>query len=70
MGLIDSHAHLTDEAFDNDRSFIIKDLSNFHVDALINPGCNLEDSARAVELSSKYENFYAQVGIHLSLIHI
>ncbi len=66
MGLIDSHAHLTDEAFDNDRSFIIKDLSNFHVDALINPGCNLEDSARAVELASKYENFYAQVGIHPS----
>ena len=64
MALIDTHAHLTDSAFDSDRLFIIKDLSNFNVKAIINPGCNIEDSKMAVDLAEKYENFYAQVGIH------
>ena len=64
MAIIDTHAHLTDEAFASDRLFIIKDLSNFNVKAIINPGCNVHDSKFAVELAQEYENFYAQVGIH------
>lgn len=64
MALIDTHAHLTDEAFASDRLFIIKDLSNFNVKAIINPGCNVYDSKFAVDLAQEYENFYAQVGIH------
>ena len=64
MALIDTHAHLTDSAFDSDRLFIIKDLSNFNVKAIINPSCNIEDSKMAVGLANEYENFYAQVGIH------
>lgn len=64
MALIDTHAHLTDEAFASDRLFIIKDLSNFNVKAVINPGCNVYDSKFAVDLAQEYENFYAQVGIH------
>ncbi|WP_243343375.1 TatD family hydrolase [Anaerococcus sp. AGMB09787] len=64
MKLIDSHAHLTDEAFDEDRSFLIKDLSNFSIQAVINPGTNLSDSKKAVELAKEYDNIYAQVGIH------
>lgn len=64
MALIDTHAHLTDEAFDDDRLFILRDLSNFNVKAVINPGCNVKDSKLAVELAGKFPNFYAQVGIH------
>ncbi|EEI81991.1 TatD family hydrolase [Anaerococcus tetradius] len=64
MALIDTHAHLTDKAFDCDRFFIIKDLSNFNIKALINPGCNIHDSKMAVDLAQKFDNFYAQVGIH------
>lgn len=64
MKVIDSHAHLTDEAFDEDRSFLIKDLSNFSIQAVINPGTNLSDSKKAVELAKEYDNIYAQVGIH------
>lgn len=64
MKLIDSHAHLTDEAFDEDRSFLIRDLSNFSIEAVINPGTNLADSKKAVDLAKKYPNIYAQVGIH------
>lgn len=64
MAIIDTHAHLTDEAFDDDRLFIIRDLSNFNVKAVINPGCNVKDSKLAVELAKEFDNFYAQVGIH------
>lgn len=64
MKLIDSHAHLTDEAFDEDRSFIIRDLSNFSIETVINPGTNLADSKKAVDLAKEYNNIYAQVGIH------
>lgn len=64
MRLIDSHCHLTDEAFDDDRLFILNDLSNFGIKGIINPATNLTDSKMAIELAEKYDNFYAMAGIH------
>ena len=64
MRLIDSHCHLTDEAFDDDRLFILNDLSNFGIRGIINPATNLTDSKMAIELAEKYDNFYAMAGIH------
>ena len=64
MRLIDCHCHLTDEAFDSDRLFIINDLSNFAIRGIINPATNIEDSKKAIDLAEKYDNFYPMVGIH------
>lgn len=64
MRLIDSHCHLVDEAFDDDRLFILNDLSNFAIKAIINPATNLDDTKKAIELAKKYDNFYAMAGIH------
>lgn len=64
MRLIDSHCHLTDEAFDDDRLFILNDLSNFGIRGIINPATNLTDSKMAIDLAEKYDNFYAMAGIH------
>lgn len=64
MKLIDSHCHLTDEAFDNDRLFIINDLSNFAIKAIVNPATNLEDSKKAISLSNEFDNIHPMVGIH------
>lgn len=64
MRLIDCHCHLTDEAFDNDRLFILNDLSNFAIRGIINPATNIEDSKKAVALAEKFDNFYPMVGIH------
>lgn len=64
MRLIDSHCHLTDEAFDDDRLFILNDLSNFGLRGIINPATNLTDSKMAIEIAKKYDNFYAMAGIH------
>ena len=64
MKLIDSHAHLTSDDFNEDRSFLIKDLSNFAVNCVIISSSNLENSYKAVELSKSFDNLYAQVGFH------
>lgn len=64
MKLIDSHAHLTSDDFNVDRSFLIKDLSNFAVNYVIMPACDLEDSRDVLNLSKKYDNLFAQVGFH------
>ena len=64
MRLIDSHAHLTSEEFNEDRLFILRDLSNFSIEAVINPGVNLENSRENVRLAKEFKNFFAQVGIH------
>lgn len=64
MRLIDCHCHLTDEAFDDDRLFIINDLSNFAIRGIINPATNIEDSKKAIALGEKFDNFYPMVGIH------
>lgn len=64
MKLIDSHAHLTSDDFNEDRSFLIKDLSNFAVNYVIIPACDLKDSQDVLNLSKKYENLFAQVGFH------
>ena len=66
MKLIDSHAHLTSEEFNEDRLFILRDLSNFSIEAVINPGINLANSRENIKLSKEYPNFFAQVGIHPS----
>lgn len=66
MRLIDSHAHLTSEEFNEDRLFILRDLSNFSIEAVINPGTNLVNSRENVRLAKKFHNFFAQVGVHPS----
>lgn len=64
MKLIDSHCHLTDKAFDDDRLFILNDLSNFGIKGIINPATNLKDAKMAIEIAEKYDDFYPMVGIH------
>ena len=64
MRLIDSHCHLTDEAFDDDRLFILNDLSNFGLRGVINPATNLKDARMAIDLANEYDNFYACAGFH------
>lgn len=62
--IIDSHAHLDDERFDEDREEIIRNLKDDKILAVINPACDLKTSMAAVDLSKKYNNIYAMVGTH------
>ncbi len=62
--LIDSHAHLDDEKFDEDREQVIESLKKSGIDLIINPGSDLNTSIKAVSLAQKHENIYAAVGVH------
>ena len=62
-GLWDSHAHLDSDYFTSDRHELIINLQA-ELDGIVNPGCDAETSAFAVELAEKYDFIYAAVGWH------
>ena len=53
-GLWDSHAHLDSDYFTSDRHELITNLQA-ELDGIVNPGCDAETSAFAVELAEKYD---------------
>ena len=61
--LIDSHAHLDDEKFDNDREEIISKIKDAGIKNFITAGYSLGSSKKAVELAEKYDFIYATCGI-------
>ena len=60
---IDSHAHLDDERFNEDREQIIESFKENDIDMVINIGSDLKSSRTSVELAKWYENIYAVVGV-------
>lgn len=60
--LIDSHCHVLSNEYDNPHK-IIKDSFLSGVDKIIINGYDVKTSIEAVNLSKKYENVYASVGI-------
>jgi TatD DNase family protein len=61
---VDTHAHLTAREFDGDRDEVIRRAAEAGVATIINPGTDLADSRRAVELADRHPAVYACVGIH------
>lgn len=62
--MIDSHAHLNDEAFLNDYKEVIENAMNEGLCGLIIPGWDIPSSIRAIEIASLFDNVYAAIGIH------
>ncbi len=65
-GLFDTHVHLDDEKFDNDREELIKALPSLGIAKVTNVGADIATSVNSVELSEKYNYIYASVGVHPS----
>lgn len=63
MELFDSHSHLNDEKFNEDRDKIIKEIYESGVKNFITAGYSIESSKKAIEIANKYEFIYATVGI-------
>lgn len=63
MELFDSHAHLDDEKFDEDREEMIQKIRESEVTKLISAGYSLEGSEKAKNLSNQYDFIYATSGI-------
>ena len=62
--LFDTHAHMNDPAFDEDREAILLGLKDKGVALMMNVGCCLESSKDCVAMANKYPFVYASVGTH------
>ena len=62
--LFDTHAHMNDPAFDEDREQVLMGLKDKGVAAMLNVGCCLESSRDCVAMAEKYDFVYASVGTH------
>lgn len=62
--IFDSHAHLDDEQFKEGPEAVIDRALANGITWIINPGCDLSSSKKAVEYAKKYEMIYAAVGFH------
>ncbi len=62
--LFDTHAHMDDRAFDEDRAELLANLPGQGIALLMNPGCSLASSFIASRLSQEYDYIYAAVGSH------
>jgi len=64
LRLIDTHAHLDFDDYDQDRDQVLKRAREIGVEKIFNIGADLESSRRTVDLAERYEDIYAVVGIH------
>jgi len=63
MGLFDSHSHLNDEKFDEDREEQIKKIHESGVSNFITAGYSVESSKKALEIAKKYDFIYTTAGV-------
>ena len=65
MSLIfDTHAHYDDEQFDADRDALLASMPESGVGLIVDPGCDLPSSRRAIALAERFPHIYAAVGYH------
>ena len=62
--LFDTHAHMDDRAFDQDREELLQSLPGQGIGLLMNPGCSLESSRNVDKLTKRYDYIYGAVGSH------
>jgi TatD DNase family protein len=62
--LVDTHAHLDDRQFRDDRAETIERSFAADVDCIITVGTNLGSSRAAIALAHQYDSVYAAVGVH------
>lgn len=60
----DTHAHYTDEAFDEDRDEVLNAVFDSKVELIVNSACDKESSESAMRLAEKYPSVYCTVGWH------
>ncbi|HZU98623.1 MAG TPA: TatD family hydrolase [Planctomycetota bacterium] len=68
MILFDSHAHVTSRKFDQDRKHVLERAVQGGVRALVEVGCDLDDSQRAADFARDHATppllAWASVGVH------
>lgn len=62
--IIDTHAHIDMDAYDEDRDEVIQRARDSGVGYILNIGCDIESSRRSMELAEHYDFIYATAGVH------
>jgi TatD DNase family protein len=62
--LIDTHTHLDDARYNDDRDSMIARAQDAGVSTFVTIGCDLATSRSAVELAGRHPFVYATVGVH------
>ena len=64
--IIESHAHLDDKAFDEDRTQLMEQIKRSNIKYVMNVSASLSSIKTSVALANKYDFIYASVGVHPS----
>lgn len=62
--LFDSHAHIDNVRFTDDRDEVIKRAQDNGISGIINAGACMESSVNSIRLAEQYDLIYAAVGVH------
>ena len=66
MKICETHAHLDDESFDEDRTELINNMlgESGALDCIVNVGASLEGCYASLNLAKQYDRIYAAIGVH------
>lgn len=64
MRLFDTHAHINDGRFDNDRTQMLDLCFEAGVEYIMCPAVDRETAESAIALAAQYDQVYAAVGVH------
>ena len=64
IDIIDTHCHLNDEKFLKREEEIVNESKKYGVNKMVCIGYDVESSKRAVDLSNRFDEVYAVVGLH------
>lgn len=60
----DTHAHYDSGAFNDDREELLSSMPDMGVELIIDPGCDLVSSKKAIGLAQRFDFVFAAVGWH------
>lgn len=63
MGFFDSHSHLNDEKFDENRDKVIKEIYESGTTNFVTAGYSVESSQKAIDIANNYDFIYATAGV-------
>ena len=61
--LVDTHIHLYDDSYNENRDEIINEIGK-KLDFVVNISCDYESSKKCIEYAKNYDFMYASIGYH------
>ncbi|OGF48458.1 MAG: radical SAM protein [Candidatus Firestonebacteria bacterium RIFOXYC2_FULL_39_67] len=62
--LVDSHAHLEDDKYSDDRARVIENAKIAGLKYIINIGTDVEGNKNSLKIAAEYDNIYCTLGLH------